>query len=59
MPAGTLIEPDWSEWLILTLLALVVGGLVVCCLISCFLPDELHALLGSAPRKSDEKQKPN
>ena len=59
MPAGTLVGPEGSEWLVLALLALLVGGLVLCCLISCFLPDELGALLGTRARKSDKKKKPN
>ena len=44
--------------LFVALLALVVGGILLCCLISCFLPDELAVLLGTAS-KENKKEKAN
>ena len=41
-----LIEPDNDEYMVLALLALVVGGLIVCCLLACVLPDKLAFMLG-------------
>ena len=35
-----------SEYIVLFLLALVLGGLVVCCLLACCLPDELAFMMG-------------
>jgi hypothetical protein len=40
-PLGTAFE-----YIVLFSLALVLGGLVVCCLLACVLPDELAFMMG-------------
>ena len=56
MPAGILIEPNGHEYVILALVALVTGSIILCCIITCVLPDELAVLMGKKEKSMPDRK---